>query len=392
MAPIDHPKAKPAPFPTDVISPQLAVAATEPPTGDRWLHEIKYDGYRILAYRSRATRLVSRNGKDWTDKLAAVVPAIEGLPAKQFILDGEIVVFDQAGASSFQMLQNSLGVTRASGLAYVVFDLLHCDGFDLTLVPLVDRKAILRELLTDCAPAIQFSDHIEGNGNEILRQICSRGLEGIVSKRRDKPYRNRRHADWVKVKCLQREEFTIVGFTESTTVRGAIGALALAMRDHSGALVYVGKVGSGFTQRSMEMLRERMKTIRRKDSPLVSFPKGKEPIRWVEPTLVADVQFMGWTGEHLRHPVFKGLRDEDSARGDDVRSTPASSVDAESVGIPDVRLTHPDRVLVPDLGITKLDLAPLLLCDRGVDSAFCREPTAEHRVLSRWRRSQVLLP
>jgi bifunctional non-homologous end joining protein LigD len=369
------PGARPGKLPK---KPQAALATLvkEPPAGDDWLHEIKLDGYRILAgIEGGGARLVSRNGNDWTQRFAAVADAVRSIAAASALLDGEVAVLDERGVTSFHALQTAASIP-ASKLRYFVFDLLHLDGHDLTGVPLVERKEALRALLAASAPldVVQFSDHVAGHGAEFFETACASGVEGIVSKRAASRYSASRTKDWLKVKCTQRQEFVVVGFTDPQGARTGFGALVLAVHD-DGELRYTGKVGTGFTDEDLRALRTRMAKLERKNPPIADPPRGAEGrgIHWLEPRLVAEVAFTEWTPDgKIRHPSFQGLR-ADKKPADVVRELPsallktnasdrktpnkAAAGRAASPVVAGVRLTHPERVLWPEEELTKRELA-----------------------------------
>ena len=367
------------------VQPQLATLVERPPDGDSWLHELKHDGYRILArVERRRAELFSRNARDWTDKFPTVAAAIGRLPVEQAILDGEVTVLLPDGTSSFQALQN-FGSSGATGrLAYMIFDLLYLDGRDLTGARLEDRKAALTRLLAsanDKAAVLRYSDHVVGTGADFFAHACKLGLEGIVSKKRDAPYRGTRGADWLKIKCLKQQEIVIGGYTEPEGSRVGIGALLGGVYE-SGRLAYVGKIGTGFDNRTLRDLQQRLARLEQKTSPFASRPAGAARAHWVKPELVARVSFTEWTSDgKLRHPAFQGLREDKPAetvvrerpapledetkeepapppkrRARAPRSAPSAKPSADAA-VAGVRLTHADRVLYPAHGTTKLDLA-----------------------------------
>ena len=341
------------------VPPELATPVSKAPDGDEWLHEIKFDGYRILArLENGRARLMSRNDKDWTARLPEVAEAVARLPARRALIDGEVVLLQPDGTSSFQALQNLMQGERRGELAYMVFDLLHRDGRDLTALPLEERKAALGELVGEKASGIvRYSAHVVGGGVEFLRQACRLHLEGAVAKRRDAPYRSGRGRDWLKVKCGRRQEVVIGGFTRGEGSRVGLGALLVGVREGP-RLVFAGKVGTGFDAKSLRALTSRLEKLERRDSPFDPAPRILGA-RWVKPELVAEVAFTEWTSDgKMRHPSFQGLREDKPAaevRREVEAGPSARASDGGTVG--GVRLTHPDRVLFPKPRTTKLDLA-----------------------------------
>ncbi|HEV7505603.1 MAG TPA: DNA ligase D [Thermoanaerobaculia bacterium] len=317
------PGAKKAKMPA-LIKPELATLVDAVPAGEEWIHEIKYDGYRALCHlEDGEARLITRQGNDWTDRFAPVARAAEALPAGQAVLDGEVVVLEANGTSSFQALQNALSENRGKDLVYFVFDLLYLDGYDLRPAPLAARKEALGKLMEGQSGVVRFGDHVEADGEGFYKQACDFGLEGIVCKRADLPYRTGRTKDWLKVKCLKRQEFVIVGFTDPEGSRAGFGALLLAV--HEGKdLVYAGKVGTGYSGRTLLDLRRKMDKLAVDKPAFKNPPRGAEARRshWVKPQLVAEVAFSEWTREGiLRHSAFQGLR-EDKKPADVVRERP----------------------------------------------------------------------
>ncbi|HUP42148.1 MAG TPA: non-homologous end-joining DNA ligase, partial [Thermoanaerobaculia bacterium] len=341
-------KARRAPLPGE-LEPQLATLTAEVPRGERWLHEIKHDGYRALcrietAGDERRVRFLTRRGTDWTRKLGALVTEAATLPLEEAVLDGEVVALGEDGRSDFGALQDALAKGEAGRLHYQVFDLLHLDGWDLTAAPLEERKALLRELLEKRNAAsgqgaggrIRFSDHVEGQGEAFLRQACRFALEGVISKRRDRPYRPGRGKDWIKTKCLNRQELVVGGFTEPSGSRTDLGALLLGVYDEQGRLRYAGRVGTGFTAASLRDLKRRLVPLERPKPPFVDPPRGARArgVHWVEPELVAEIEFTEWTRDGvLRHPSFQGLR-EDKAPAEVVRERPVKIEDEDTLKRP----------------------------------------------------------
>jgi len=294
-----------------VLKPQLATAVKEPPPGEEWIHEIKFDGYRLLCWiEGESVRFITRQGNDWTDQFPALARAALELPAAEALLDGELVALDENGVSRFGSLQDAMSRGREVDLVYHCFDLLHLDGHDLREAPLLERKKALESLLAASGPRIRYTDHVEGQGDAFFREAEKYGLEGVVSKLGDGAYRSRRTRSWLKVKCLKRHEFVVGGFTAPRGSRTGFGALLLGIHDRKRKLHYAGRVGSGFTEESLRELQVQLERLEQKDSPFANPPAstGSSRIRWTRPELVVEVEFAGRTAEGLlRHPTFRGL-------------------------------------------------------------------------------------
>ena len=363
------------------LKPQLATPVTAAPAGPEWLHEIKYDGYRLFAdIEHGEVRLITRSGLDWTAKFAELARAFGQLPVDTALIDGELVHLASDGTTNFSGLQDAIASGKTGALNFFAFDLLHRDGWDLTGATLEDRKAALADIIPpDTEGILRYSDHQAGQGPAVLRQASSLGLEGIVSKRRDAPYRPGRGGAWLKVKCRNREEIVVIGFTDPEGKREGFGALLAGYYNPSGTLRYAGRVGTGFSAERLADLRKKLDALVVK-APPVTPPKEapRKGVHWVRPALVAEVEFAGWTADQiLRHASFQGLREDKSAR--EVMYDPSmaraversaihmrpSSADPEiaprardgSMMFEGVRLTHPERVLYPGEALTKLDLA-----------------------------------
>jgi bifunctional non-homologous end joining protein LigD len=290
---------------------QLALLVDQAPTGDEWLHEQKFDGYRIIAELSgRKLRLLSRRFNDWTAQFPTIVDAVAALPVKSIVLDGEVAVVMPDGRTSFQALQNAFG-RRDANVVYFVFDLLELEGEDLTRLPLEQRKQRLAKLIGKKQGVIRYSDHVIGNGEAFFKLACKQGLEGIVSKRRDSLYTPGRGKTWVKTKCLMRQEFVIGGYTDPEGARTHIGALLVGYYQ-DGKLVYGGKVGTGFRMKDLVDIKRALAPLEIAKSPFSPEPPRAwtGPNRhWVTPMLVGEVVFSEWTNDgRLRHPSFQGLR------------------------------------------------------------------------------------
>ncbi|RWL12049.1 MAG: DNA ligase D [Mesorhizobium sp.] len=351
--------AKKAALP-DFVEPTLATLVSSAPSGERWLHEIKFDGYRLQA-RTEAGRvkLLTRSGLDWTKKFGkAVVSALADIPVGTALIDGELVVETSAGVSDFSALQADLSEGRSDRFRFYVFDLLHLDGYDLREVALIKRKELLEKIIGSDSGIISYSGHFEEDGALVLQHACRLSLEGIVSKLRDAPYRAGRSKNWVKSKCSARQEFVVAGYVPSTTSRKAIGSLVLGVYDH-GKLHHVGRVGTGYTAAVAESLFKKLERIRVPSSPFDERLAAGEArqVRYVRPELVAEVEFRAWTADGiLRHASFRGLREDKPAK-EIVRETPKTSKAAPQPQRRTVKLTHPDRLYWPDQGVTKEGLA-----------------------------------
>ncbi len=341
------------------IPPQLATLKRKAPDGDGWVHEIKFDGYRLQSHLDGGrAKLYTRGGLDWTDRFGKAVPAaLESLPADQAILDGELVVESSGGASDFSTLQADLSAGRTDRFAYYAFDLLYLDGQDLRGVPLLARKAALARLFQKAAAPLRYSEHFEESGEMMLRHACRLSLEGIISKRAEGKYRSDRSRDWIKSKCGHRQEMVIGGYVPSSTSDGAIGSLVLGFHDKDG-LRHAGRVGTGFSRVVAEDLFEQLHRIERETSPFMAplDSTAARGVRFVEPELVAEVEFRNWTSDgRLRHAAFRGLR-EDKRPEEVIREDGAGS-EVKAEPRPAVSLTHPDRLYWKDAGVTKEGLA-----------------------------------
>ena len=297
----------------EFIAPQLATLVKAPPTGNEWLHELKFDGYRMICRIDRGkVRFWSRNGKEWTARFPLVANDARQLKVATAMLDGEIVVVDAEGRSSFQKLQQAMAQNTKARFVYQVFDLLHLDGFDLTKVPLEDRKALLKDLCEGKRDRIRYSEHVEGNGVMFFKHACEYGIEGIVSKLAQSTYDSTRNRNWLKVKCNLQQEFVIVGYVVSTKNMPGFGSLILGVYE-KGKLVYAGRVGTGFTVKQRLELYKQLEKIARESTALASVPKDPalKQAHWTEPKLIAQVNFTEWTDDgSIRHPSFQGLRED----------------------------------------------------------------------------------
>lgn len=368
------PEAVPGALPA-TLSPQLATRSDAAPAADAdWLYEIKFDGYRMLVRIDGAdVKLFTRNGHDWTHRLRPLHQHLKDMHLPPGWYDGEIVVFGDTGLPDFGALQRSLENERTSSVVLYLFDLPYADGHDLRSAPLVARRAVLEGLLRERPhDAVRFSAVFEAPAASVLMSACQIGLEGVIAKRKNAPYRSTRSADWLKLKCGQRQEFVIGGFTEGKGSRAGFGALLLGLHEADGSLRHVGNVGTGFDTRTLARLHRKLVSLERRTTPFAGGAKLAGQPHWVTPTLVAEVAFSDWThAGHIRHAVFVGLREDKAARAVEkevempkpndspapVRKPGHPPVPAQKPPAPSgVRVTHPERVIDASTGVTKLDL------------------------------------
>ncbi len=300
------------------IPVDLAVLEKQAPDGDDWLHEIKFDGYRMLArIENGRARLVTRNDQDWTARFPELTEAFASFDRSGTVFDGEIVRLKQDGISSFAALQEALSNEETADLVYYAFDLLFLDGVDLRGSALESRKQLLAKALGDAPANIRLSEHRVGGGKGFFSQACGLKLEGIISKRRHSLYSGTRNPDWIKVKCLNTEEFVIIGYTEPQRSRVGFGALLVGYYTPSGELKYAGKVGTGYSREFLEAFQSKLQRIEQ-EKPTAVLPKGtymRARVHWVKPRYLAQVEFTEWTRDNiLRHPSFLGLREDKHPR------------------------------------------------------------------------------
>ncbi|WP_242186814.1 DNA ligase D [Sphingomonas sp. CARO-RG-8B-R24-01] len=334
--------------------PQLCTLVDSVPSGNQWLHEVKYDGYRaLIAVAKGKAKVFTRSGLDWTDKFQAIADAVAKLPVATALFDGEIVAFKD-GKPDFSTLKNA--ISSGGDMTFFAFDLLSVDGEDLTALANSARKDRLQPLIDGKDARVQYSEHVVGQGEALFETMCREGYEGVVSKRADAPYRGKRTQAWLKIKCTRRQEFVIVGWTASSKARG-FASLLLGVHGPDG-LIYAGKVGTGFDTATMLDLRARMEKIERK-TPTVEAPRAAvKGAHWVTPKLVAEVAFAETTPDGvLRHSSFLGLR-EDKKASEVVAETPAAApVAAGEVPETNVKVSNRDRVIFPESNVTKGQLA-----------------------------------
>ena len=384
--------ARIAPMPA-LIKPQLATLTDRVPVGDEWLSEVKLDGYRVLGRIDQGqVQLFTRAGNDWTHKWPDIAEALTQVPVTQAWLDGELVARAEDGSIRFQAMQNLTRRGIAARLIYYIFDLVYLNGYDLSPVPLKQRKQLLQELLSSLSAKspIVYNDHMIGRSQETFEHACLHNLEGIVAKHADAPYTQARVKNWLKIKCRHRQEFVIGGFTDPSGARAEFGALLLGVYGNDKKLHYAGRVGTGFDQDTLIALAKKFVTLKQADPPFVDPPSGRQArgVHWLKPQLVAEINFAEWTeGGLVRHASFVGLRADkpgheiirepslsQEERAHRPAPSPLSSTPSPGSSnkqnaaktqatpplqsrVAGVSLSHPSRVLFPGMGWTKLDLA-----------------------------------
>jgi bifunctional non-homologous end joining protein LigD len=368
---------------------ELATLVEYPPAGDDWLHEIKYDGYRMLAFISNGSVLLQTRGKqDWTLKFPGLVAELARLPVTEAVLDGEVGVLDERGRTNFSALQDALSAANDGDIEGWFFDLLHLDGKDYSARPLVERKAALREILPQKSRRLHFSEHVD-SGPHLLEEACKVGAEGLVSKLKSSSYRGRRTRDWVKSKCALEQEFVIGGFMPAKQHARAVGALLLGYY-RNGKLHYAGKVGTGFSQNSAREIYQRLIKLKTAQAPFPGkIERGLRDYVWVAPQQLCQVSFWEWTADkRIRHAAFKGLREDKAPKDvheDKPQVPPRGSKSKGAFTIEGIVITHPEREVFPGTGITKGDVA--------IYYATVMEyllPFAENRLLSLMRCTETI--
>ncbi len=358
----------------DFVPPQLATLSDSMPQGDKWVHEVKFDGYRTQArIEVGKVKMLTRTGLNWTSKFSALAKELKKLNVQTALLDGEIVAIGETGNSSFMELQKALKDEKDEELQYYVFDILHLNGEDLMPLPLLERKERLKELLAQKKlHNIFYSEHFASDGQNFYQQACKLHLEGVISKRVDEPYRKGRGREWLKSKCHQRQEFVIGGYTLPSNGMAGIGALLLGYYE-DGKLIYASKCGTGYDSETSRLLRKKLEKLEQKQCSFERVtPIGRRGARWVKPILVCEIEFTEWTDEgSLRHPSFQGLREDKPAKSvkrdhaidpKGVKVRPpvhASRIKSENkiLEIAGIKISHPERVVFPKPGYTKGDLA-----------------------------------
>ena len=417
-------KAKSA-FP-DTLSPQLATLVEAPPAGD-WLYEIKFDGYRMLTRIEGAdVRLFTRNGHDWTERLPELVKAFKGMKLRDSWFDGEVVVLDEQGLPDFQGLQNAFDAGNSKDILYYLFDMPFLSAEDLREVPLEQRRDALKHVVdAQKSRLLRYSDAFQAGHQDIVASAAAMGLEGVIGKRAGSAYVSKRNADWIKLKCRLRQEFVVVGYTAPQGSRSAFGALLLAVNAGEDGLVYAGRVGTGFTEVSLEQLHKQLKKLQRKDSPLAKKLSASQArgVQWVEPKLVCETEFAQWTREGIvRQAAFVGLRNDKPAKDvvrEDAQPAKVASQTPTKTAAPQARkkaaqgkvdvagtgVSHPDRIIDSKTGTSKIELAQfyesiadwilpylnkrpvaLLRCPEGIDGEQFFQKHAEHLAIPHIRQ------
>ncbi|WP_413586611.1 DNA ligase D [Bdellovibrio sp. HCB274] len=367
------------------IGPELALLVDEPPAGDEWLHELKFDGYRVQAHvHGEDVKLFTRSGQNWTEKFSNIAEELATLDLEGAVIDGEVVVLDQSGRSDFQLLQNAMKADSTRNMYFYAFDLLAVGGKDLRSLPLEERRDELQKIFKKSASHIRYSSEHQGSGKSLLALAKKHGLEGIISKKRSSPYRSERNPNWVKTKCTEQQEFVIGGYTESKGSRDHFGALLLGVYKNK-KLQYVGRVGTGFNRQSLRDVFDSLKPLETDHSPFdIKSPRGKD-IHWLKPKYSAAVTFANWTHEGiLRVPVFHGLREDkpvtqikrEIAVKTKGRSTSKKTV--KNAVNPEVwTVSSPEKILFSKEKITKQKVA-----EYYANVASHIIPLIEHRPLS----------
>ncbi len=375
----------------DFLKPQLTEEATEPPSGAGWIHELKLDGYRVQAHkRSSKVSLYTRSGLDWTHRMKPVAAALARIAAKDAILDGEVTVLDASGLTSFARLQASFERNEKHPLTFFGFDLLHLEGRNTRHLPLVERKRLLREIMRDDTDEVRVSEGLAGDGAEIFAAACKLHAEGIISKQADAPYSAGRSSRWQKSKCLYEQEFVVGGWVDLSNGSRGVGSLLLGYYDEAGKLIYAGRTGTGFTQKTHGMLRDQLDSMVQKSLPFAAInAEGRRGAHWVKPEMVVQVRFATWTAEQqVRQAAFQGVREDKTAKevrreqGPPTAKYKPKSADESSAAtsdkaketsarakavptkkasaMPTIRLTHPDKIVDVESQLSKQQLAEYL--------------------------------
>ncbi len=403
------------------LKPQLADETQSPPSGTEWVHELKLDGYRMQAHLlDGSAGLFTRSGLDWTHRMKSVAAALDKLAVQSAILDGEVVVLDAAGLSSFARLQASFEKNEKHPLTFFAFDLLHLNGRNPRGLPLSERKQMLRSILGEDTDEIRISEDLPGDGAQIFDAACKLHAEGIISKRADAPYSPGRSTRWLKSKCVHEQEFIVGGWVDLSNGMRGVGSLLLGYYDDAGKLIYAGRTGTGFTGKIHAMLRDKLDALAQKTSPFAAInAEGRRGAHWVSPELVVQVRFATWTADQqVRQASYQGLREDKTARevrremgpptakykqkpADEPAPEPQAPVETpkpaksaakraaakKTAPLPPIRLTHPDKVVDPESKTTKRQLAEYLwdvssemlphIADRPLSLVRCPEGSGQ---------------
>lgn len=355
-------KIKKSKLPTSV-KPQLATLVEKPPVGKDWLHEMKFDGYRLLGMVKEKIQLLTRNGLDWTNHFEMIAAAIKKLKLIDTILDGEVVVLDEKGKPNFQMLQNAIKEKSNSTMVYYVFDIIYFQGRNISSLPLIERKSLLEKIIPKNDNIIRYSEHIVGDGQSVFENACELGFEGIISKKCYASYNQGRTKTWLKVKCCHQQEFVIGGYTKPKGNRSYFGALLLGYYD-KGYFKYCGRVGTGFNDKSLKEVYILLDKYKTKDCFFSKKPPMQDFASWVKPKIVVEVEFTEITDDGiLRHPSFKGIREDKELESitlekkQHITKSSKSAIKVTKENNFDFEITHPDRIVYPVEKISKLDVA-----------------------------------
>lgn len=360
--------------PFDKMDVQLAKLENAIPDDENWLYELKYDGYRIIAFvDGSSVKLLTRNGNDYLKRFHDVAVSLVGFSGgRAMVLDGEMTITDESGKTDFQALQNYMKNPQNKNLIYIIFDILALDGKDLRDCPLIERKGILEELMKDAPKNLYYGRYVRGNGKESFAAACDAGMEGIVGKKADSVYSGTRNGDWIKIKCDKRQEFVIGGYTLSEKKTSGVSSLLLGLYEGE-ELVYAGRAGTGISRTDMKMLEEKFDGIRRGKPPFKTAPETKvrETVTWLEPVLVTEIKFAEWTKDNLlRHASFKGLRTDKNPKDvkkempEDKVKIPSSDnetesftkVNAGSIVVEGIKISSPDKAMFDHPIITKAEV------------------------------------
>jgi len=360
--------------PFDTTDVQLAKLVRTIPESDDWLYELKYDGYRIVAYaEGNSVRLMTRNGNDYSSRLYDISAAVaDWTGGRAVVLDGEVVITDASGRTDFQALQNYMKNRNSLKLTYIVFDLLALDGVDLRQQPLIKRKEMLESIMKDAPPKLHYSRYVKGHGKESLKAACEADMEGIIGKKEDSVYSGTRNGDWIKLKCSKRQEFVIGGYTLSDKRTRGVSSLLLGIYEGND-LIYAGRAGTGMDKNEMMMLESKFENIKRSEPPFKNPPdrRPNEKIMWLEPELAAEIKFAEWTKDNLlRQASYKGLRTDKDTKEikreeekemlqptiEKHSEEKQAKINSDVLIIEGVKISSPDKIIFNEPKVTKEDV------------------------------------